>query len=346
MALLFCDSFSHYQLADASMKWSTLAMNAPNILPAYGLRPGAMALLAAGNANQLWSRTIPNTVTFIAGGWFRTGSVGNAGIIFAGTQSGTEHVSVRYTNTGAITFTRAGTVLATSTNVISVNTWYHIEVKCTIGDTGDSPSGRYEVRVNGTATGWIPDSGAGQDTRNGASQLINEFRIYTRGANDSSGGNHRFSDVYICDASGSVANDFLGPLRIAVLRPDGPGNHQDFVGNHADRFVNVSDFVMDGDTTFNQSDTPGDIDTFPLTTLPAGTVHAVQHVITARQDSGSGRQIRPITRIGSTDHQGTTVSTGASHQMFLEPRSVSPATSSAWTASEINGAEFGYERVS
>jgi hypothetical protein len=347
MAFVFGDSFAHYAVADLTKKWTT-SVGTHDIHQAYGLSPSPVGIALGGSSQPHYiDKTIGSTLeTFIAGVWFRTPSLATASVIMSFHDGGTEHVSVRYTTGGQITFTRNGTVLATSTNTISTATWYHIEVKATIGDAGDSPSGRYQVRVNGTATNWIPDSGTGQDTRNGGNKSISNVRLNARATNAAASSNHNFQHYYLLNTTGSVANDFLGPCRFEVVTPVGAGNAAAWTGNYADNWRNVADIVADGDSTFNQSSTAAQKDKFTMSDVPSGTIHAVQHVLMARQDAGAQRVIRPITRIGGTDYNGTSFNTAASYVFHLDPTSTSPATSTAWTDTEINGAEFGYELVS
>jgi len=343
MALIFMDGFDHYLVADITLKWNSTDASAIDIRSDYAVRPGSMGLLLAGGASSILSKSLPGSYgTFTSGFYWRTGSTGTASTIVAYLEGTTEHVSLRYDNTGHLTFTRAGTVLATSTNTFSINTWYHIEVKATIAD---SPSGAYEVRVNGSATNWIAAT-TGADTRNGGTGVISTVRLTNRNTNDTSSTNHRFDDFYFLDNSGSVANSFIGPSRITTLRPESAGNYTQWTGNYADNFVNVQDQTQDGDTTFNQTVTDGNIDTFNLDTVQNSTVYGVQHVLVVRQDAGSGKTVRAKTRISGTDYSGTTTAIGATYIFVLDPRSTSPASSAQWTASEINGAEFGYEKVS
>lgn len=346
MALVFGDSFDHYNLADILKKWTTSVGNMGACLmdivsPVY---PHSQSLGLIYNASGAcyYEKALPATQeTFIAGCWYRQAS-GNADIILAFIDTATEHVSLRADAGGHLTFTRNATVLATSTNTLTSNVWYHIEVKATIGDAGDTPSGRYQVRVNGTATNWIADSGTGQDTRNGGNKSISAVRLYS---SVSVNGAHHFQDFYILDTSGSVANDFIGPCRFALIRPAGAGASAQFTGNYADNFANVADPLGDGDGSFNQDATAGHIDSFVMTDPPAGTIFGIQHVLMARQDAGAGRTIRPKTRISGTPYNGTTVALAATYVFITEPRSVSPASGVAWTSAEIAGAEFGYELV-
>jgi len=339
MALVFGDSFDHYLVADVVKKWTAQSgANTSAIAAEYALPPHSVGLHLAGNAGYL-EKTLPAALaTFICGTWFRTPALG-AQIILAFIDGTTEHVSVRYDAAGHITFTRNATVLATSTNVIAINTWYHIEAKATIDDA----AGTYEVRVNGTATDWIP-AATSKDTRNAGNASISGVRVYGNG----SATGHRFQDFYILNTTGTQASDFLGPCRFQVIRPVGAGNSAQWAGNYADNWSNVAEGQGDSDSTFNQDATAGHIDLFTMSDVPAGTIHAIQHVLMARQDAGAQRVVRPKTRISTTNYSGVSVNTAASYQFLTEPVMFSPATggSTAFTDAEINGAEFGYELVS
>ena len=70
------------------------------------------------------------------------------------------------------------------------------------------------------------------------------------------------------------------------------------------------------------------------------------HRISAKQDGGAARTLAPLTRISGTDYAGTTVSMAASTVCYVEPVTVSPATSVLYTVSEFNAAEFGYKLIS
>ena len=335
------DSFDHYITADIFKKWSGTSGNAP-VITSGGLAPHTNAL-GMINTNEI-GKTLPAALTtFICGFWFRSTNVASGRIVCAFMDSATPaniHVSVRYDSTGHITLCRDATVLATSVNTLSIDTWYHCEVKSTIDDA----NGTYEVRIDGSATNWIA-AATGKDTRNSGNASIGSFRLYG-GANVTDG--HRFQDVYILNTTGAVASDFLGPCRFAVLRPAGVGTTAEWTGNYADNWQNVADTWGDSDTTFNQSSTAGQTDQFAMSDVPSGTVHAIQHVIMAKRDAGGARTIRPITRIGGTDYNGTTVTVAATYAFHCEPVVFSPATggATAWDDDELNGAEFGYELVS
>jgi hypothetical protein len=341
MALVFGDSFDHYATADITKKWtSTTAGGAEVFISTDAALPPHGTGLRITNAKVL-EKTLPAALgTFVCGFWFRPEDTAAAKIVCAFMDSATPaniHVSLRRDATNHLTFCRDATVLATSTNTLTQNVWYHIEIKATISDA----AGTYEVRVDGAAANWIA-AATGADTRNSGNASIGSVRLYG-GANVSTAA-QAFSDFYVLDTTGAQASDFLGPCRFEVVRPMGAGTTAEWAGNYADNWVNAAG--ADGDSTFNQSSTAGQTDQFAMSNVAAGTIHAVQYVLMARKDAGAARTIRPVVRIGGSDYNGATVSLSASHAFLTEAASISPATSAAWDDAEVNDLEYGYEIVS
>jgi hypothetical protein len=62
------------------------------------------------------------------------------------------------------------------------------------------------------------------------------------------------------------------------------------------------------------------------------------------KSAGSGGEfIRPKMRIAGTDYAGSTATINTSYSDSRQIIPQSPATSSAWTTTEIDAAEFGIE---
>jgi hypothetical protein len=361
MALIFMDGFDHYYHnnsggtlysgeADIFKKWTWWLSNTNDVAletgPRYARPPGGMGLRAQnGNgARGAYKVFSANYATFVVGTnlYFNGFLPGNAPIVSvydyaSGVPGGTTQLDIRGDSNGHLTITRNGTVLATSTNVVQANVWYHVELKATIHNT----TGQYELRVNDSSTGWIPESSADKNTRGQSSNN------YINAVGLSSGGNEVwFDDFYFLDTTGSVANSFIGTQKIVTIMPNAAGNSSQWAGNYAANFVNVNGMVGDRDLTFNQSATAGHIDLFAFGDIPAGDISGIQHNIMARQDTGVARTIRPKVRLGGTNYNGTTVSLQGGYVYVTEPVTLNPADSQAWETADINGAEFGYELVS
>lgn len=343
------DTFDHYtkdsatlfSASPASKKWtSQLSTDTPNdwaVGPAYG-RPGAPGSGGAGcfsAQSRSWVKTLPGgaQATRCISVWFNAGA-GNtsSGYVLIGFyDAAAEQCSLRVDTSGHLLVSRQGTTLATSTNVISMNTWYHIQFKATIHST----TGVVEVKVNDTSTGWIASTGSLNTRGTGSNNSANQVAM-------GNGYNGWKFDDYV------VADDFTGQIQGAYLRPVAAGNYQQWSPNSGDNHGAVAALFTDDDASFVSSTTSGNKDTHVIEDVPSTgtpTILGIQHVIYAKQDAGVQRTIRPKTRISTTDYNGTSVNTGASYLYYTEAVSINPATSAAWTKAAIDGAEFGYENV-
>jgi flagellar hook-associated protein FlgK len=340
MTIVFMDSFDHYTNDDVLKKWTTCSTTVPalgaatGVNPAWACPPGGQGWTMGGAGNYL-SKTLPATYTVGIIGcnyWFNSIAAGTL-LVFA--DGDAEQCSIRMDASGHITVSRNGTLLATSTNTITQQTWYHIEAKVTVHNS----TGTYEVRVNGTATNWIA-AATGKNTRAQTNDYFTQVRAVMAQANC------RIDDFYVLNCSSSPNNDFLGPQKIFTCHPKGVGNYSQWTANYMTNFENVREFSGDGNSTFNQSSTANQIDTFDMDSLPNATVNGIQHVIMARQDTGTGRTLCPVVRSGSTDYVGSTLSTTAGYVFLIDPKDVDPATSAQWTYTNFNGEEFGYKLLS
>lgn len=340
MAVLFMDGVEHYStLAELKRKWTTALVSGTwSTSTAYSCPGGGAVLVPASNLDTytIGKQLASNYATLIAGGWYMSPSANAARNLIQFNDNGTNQISLGVNASGFPYVHRNGTTLATGTVAVSNNAWNHFEFKATIHNT----TGSYEVRQNGVTI----LSATNVNTRASANNYANQYLAW----NNYVGGNWYMKHLYVLDTSGSVANDFVGTVRVATLRPTAPGNSAEWAPYGVANYMNVADTIAsDDDITYNTSSTANQTDTFALNDVPTGaTVYGIQQIVTARQDAGSARTIAPVLRIGSTNYAGTSVSLTSSYAMFLEPKSVSPATSSGFTVSELNGLEAGYKLVS
>ena len=159
MALLFIDGFDHYATADITKKWTTIGAGSPVINASAGRRSGGALLSPSVTTNtaNITKTLAASYATLIVGFAFKVTAMSGRTVLrlFDG---GTEHVNLRLNADGTLSVRRATTVLTTSANSISTDTWYFLEFKATIHDT----TGAYDLRVNGVS--WT--SGSNVDTRN------------------------------------------------------------------------------------------------------------------------------------------------------------------------------------
>ncbi|MDD3029228.1 MAG: hypothetical protein PHS57_02970 [Alphaproteobacteria bacterium] len=337
MAFRFIDGFDHYTtVAAMAEKWTTCYGNAaPN---QDGRRSGSLAMATGGSYGYVL-RTIDDQSTWVIGFAFCSASAPTYERTFLSLydSSGSVQVSFTMTTTGIIRAYRGemSSLLAAASVAISNGAWGYLEFKSVIADS----SGSVEVRLNGatilTFTG---------DTKNSSSLATAcSFRI---GGSANGAGSYLIDDLYVCDATGTSNNDFLGDVRVDTLLPTGAGASTQFtpVGN-ASNYENVCDASSDDDTTYNEADTADSADTFVFDDLSllGADVFGVQANIVARKDDAGTRTMAPMATIDSTDYAGAAQSLGDSYADLTHVWETNPATSSSWTESDINGAEFGYE---
>jgi hypothetical protein len=350
MALIFADSFGHYEDATITRSWPIDGRNA-----ASGLQPGSgqgrrgdYALVGNNNANGGLGRDLPASYTTLGIGFalrfsaiMLTATIGQH-IFFRFAEGATAHMEICNGVGSRLAVRRAGaTQLGSDTAPLMAAQWYYVEFKTAIHDT----TGTVEVRVHGpgfTPGGEVVINLTNQDTRNAATGVINRLYAYVEAGTSS---DVRIQDVVVWDTSGSVNNTFMGDVRVACLFPSGAGNSAQFTPLSSTNVSNVDEQDADEDTTYNSSTTPGNKDTFAVTDLPgaAASIKAVQQIVRARKTDAGARTLKQVVRRGGTDYEGATVNLGDAYAYFTEVLELDPSTSAAWTESNFNGAEFGYK---
>ncbi|HET9613702.1 MAG TPA: hypothetical protein VFP22_02725 [Candidatus Limnocylindrales bacterium] len=341
MALLFMDGFDTYTAeADLEKRWSTDIFQTSSfaaITSAAG-RNGGNGLRFANNSSISTPLGV-NAGTLYAGFWFVGAASGADTNWICSFQDGATAQVVLYLNgSGKIAAYRgfATALLGTGTRTITSGVGHYIELKVVFhGSTGS-----LEVRVDGTTDLSL----TGLNTAPSGNAYANRFGIGARSGFQAS---HDYDDVYVCDSTGSANNNFLGDVRVSALVPTGAGNYTQWTPSTGSNWQNVDDGAPNGDTDYNSDSTTGHRDSFVMGDLPAtaATVLAVQYSLVARKDDAGTRQIAPFVRIGGTDYDGTTVSVSSSYDLYREIHETSPASSVAWTVSEVNGMEYGYKEV-
>jgi hypothetical protein len=159
-----------------------------------------------------------------------------------------------------------------------------------------------------------------------------------------------FDDVYICDATGSIHNDFLGDVKIVTLLPNGNGRVNQWTrtgGTSSGNYTAVNEVPPNGDTSYVSSSTAGQIDAYTVSSL--GTVSAVvaaQIVASARKDDAGTRVLALGFGDGTTESYNAGTTLNGSYIMYTQPLDENPLTSSAWATSDFSGAQLAIEVIS
>lgn len=328
MALLFMDGFD---AGTTAMRWVNGASSTSSTSSRFSVGRSASI------SNNLLIRDFTaSTQVFI--GYACTVTAQDAAIreyiSLYGDTGATLHLTLGYNNSTLTLYRGAlgGTVLASYNAVFAPNTWYYFEVSATIADTG----GTCIVKLNGATV--INFTG---DTKNaGTNTTIDRVGLGVNG-----GYTAIYDDVYICDSTGPAPyNTFLGEVRVFTQTPSGAGSSTQFTPSSGANYTTVDELPYSA-TDYVSSGTVGNRDTYALTDLPAtaGNILAVQANAVAKKTDAASVSIKTAIVSGGTVYYGPTGSLGASDNTFTDLRTINPATSTAWTATSVNGLEAGAE---
>lgn len=348
MALRFIDSFDHYATADAVKKgYSSSYFGASPgdigmTIGAYGrnstngMRCRSSASAGQQSVTTLTVTNVSGTTAVVGFGFKMSALPSEEAVVVQIWNASAAQISLTVSTGGALSVRRggkAGTALVTTSTTLSAATYYFLELKILFHDT----TGTYEVRIDGVDEG----SGTGADTiasgSAGWDSLV--FGNVEMGADRS----FDFDDLYVCDGSGGVEDTFLGDHRVVcVVASSGNGTNTDWTCSTGSDHGALVDESTPNTTDYNFSGTSGQRDTYNFAAVGVtGTVKALQHVNYIKAQVAGVRYVGEVARIGGTNYDATGQSVGADWTYQRLIQRVSPATSSAWTVSEIDGAEFG-----
>ena len=250
--------------------------------------------------------------------------------LYDGTTGG---MNLRLNTDGSISVRRGETVLGTSDPVIVVDTWYYLELKVKCNDT----TGTYELRLNENNI----LSASGVNTKAGTHDYYDTARF--RG-----GASSRFSfydDIYICDSTGSINNDFLGNCRVVAVAPDGDDTATfDTASGGSSHYLDVDENPADDDTTYVEDGTTGHKDLYDYAAMPSslGAIKGIEIKTVCRNTDGTQYDLITPIKSGAaeTDDSAQTL-TSTSYKTKTRVSEIDPNTSAAWTETTVNAAKFG-----
>lgn len=221
------------------------------------------------------------------------------------------------------------TIYETSPGFMVNGAWYYFELSCVLA-TG--ATGSWELRANGQTLG------SGSSVRTAGTNVSFSQIGVNRGAQTV-----YVDDIYVDDTAGQ----FKGEVSIIALTPNGNGTYSQLVGsdgNSTDNYLLVDD-VPASSADYVGSATAGQKDTYTMTDLPSGTgnILAVRALFNAAKSNANLKKYRYVLRSGGSDQTGSDVFLGGTYAESGEILTQSPFTASAWTESEINGMEVGFE---
>lgn len=369
MSLLFCDGFDHYETADLGTKgWTVNTSQSADVTVAAEGRAGGCLKWSVGAGSSLgtsWVAIASGAGT--ASGWcgfavkiqnlanLASASVNNF-LVGIGQASYAPFLYVNVSPAGVLSVNRidtsdtSPTLLDTGSVAMSDNTWAYIECKWLI-----AASGTFVVRVNGqTSINFSGDTLTSKtaDTTWDAIYLAgmtgpnNSTNYALRNPLSGSAFTVWIDDLVIGDLQGSVNNDLLGDQVVTTLVPSGAGTTTQWTPSAGSNYACVDDSVPDDDATYVSTDTTTEIDTYAVGDLTStGTIHGVQVMAFARNESGTGT-LRLVARSGTTEEASASdLSVDTSYSYKRAIWELDPDTDAAWSASGVNAAEFGIKKT-
>ena len=224
----------------------------------------------------------------------------------------------------------------TNETFLLIDGWHYFEFKCTINDT----TGSFQLWVDEVEATW-DGANTGRDTRAGGNASTAD-RIFIQGV---SGGETFIDDLYILDGTGATNNDKLGDVRVDAVMPDADGNYEQFTNSTGvDAFALVDEIPPNDNTDYVEHNVIGEKDSWSFANIAATQdIHGVQLTHIARKTSANARSLKHLTRVSGSDFLGPAITMGESFDGKEHIWELNPNTGSAWTTSQINGAEFGVE---
>lgn len=252
----------------------------------------------------------------------------------------TTHVQIAVGTDGTLKAYRDTTLLGSSTNAISANTLYYVEIKTNIHDS----TGTVDIKVDGTS--WL--SLSSQDTRNGGNASANKI-YWGLLCNYGSGSNYTYyCDGYVLDGQAGL-NDFLGPQRCDAKFFTADGHYTDWTpSTGATRYGVIDDNPANDDTDYATGSLGNKmtVKTFSLGYTP-NTIAGVKLTGVIKKTDAGVVNLKRLLRKSSTDYESgnlTPMNTTYSHVTDLLEND--PATSAAFTATDLeSNIEWGYEVV-
>lgn len=358
MALLFVDGFDAYSSTsgdDYLTRWTGID-NSSNLIQwdSTGGRFGGGALVLRDNFTDsltvlfMHPATATATTTICVGFWFKTDggytelsqNFGEFSYPTAGSAVGKLII-----NGGKLGIREAGgTTIYTGATNICDNQWHWVEVRTTwVTGTGGSA----EIWVDGLQDAVY----SGVDMLDAGTGAFSQWIFRTT--------NGQAADIYIDDlviyddSSGPLSGDItassdfpIGPLKIETQSPTSTGSNANFTPSTTDaNYLLVDDAVSDGDATYVESETVGDVDTHNFASLSSTGVQSIIGVvanITARYNGLNATYTQAVAvSSGSTANSNSYQMTGG-YLSYQHMFGYDPATSTRWTTAGLDAAEFGY----
>ena len=347
MALIFMDSFAHYNIGQMNRKW---LFNGGSRLTAGN--NGGIALAMGSNAEIGVSLPYRNYAVVGFRIKFDNASAGSrlySAIGIGGSRGGRIYISLYILPDGKLAvYAGDASLLLGDTGDFKVHaeTWYYFELKYTTFSTIDINTG---LQMVGVTNPTLRIDGTTRITGGSGSVDVDEhfwitpagsFDIHQFDSNATTSEGMLIQDLYIFDNTGGVNIDFAGDSRMGCIYPRADISTDWTPSTGSSHFNLVNEHICDDDITYISSDTAGNHDeyNFDLVTI-VGEIVAAQFLICARKDDEGSRSLK-----GTMDNVAFTVEEfiNDSYVYYRKPFDLNPPQD----ATTFNAHTWGVEVIS
>jgi len=347
MALLHVDGFDHYDIVSVpTLKYDEYIGSAASTwgyevlyLPTGGRRGSGGITLGFDANNGQWpklSRYFPSIIPEIVIGiaFMRTGTgTGNLELINISYDNGTRTRNTAVGMNGAgglIVWNAAGTITSTSF-ITAINTWYYLEIKTLISNTGN-----LEVRINEQPV-YINSN---MDTLGATlvGSTVVELRGY--GLNSSA---ITYDDYIICDTTGDSFNDFQGDISIVTKTITGAGDQAEWTPSIGSNYSCVDDALyVSGDTDYISTGTTDATDLYQISDVGAEVSQDILGVCVTAMGSAAGTgYVKGIMKSNGMIGEGTSAQFSSTTKGKFSLIERDPNTNGPISKAAFNAAQFG-----
>ncbi|AGH31360.1 hypothetical protein TVVG_00011 [Tetraselmis viridis virus SI1] len=344
MTLLWQDGFDQYGLDESVMLQGPYAQVSGNFaLSDVNPRTGSICMRFSSSGTSILRRTLGVARQTIGAGLaWRPEAIPSSNddvwLVSFLDNSNVAILTLEVSTTGQIR-AKGGTVTASvlgasAQNVIQAGTYQHIEARV----FSDNGAGTCEVRVNGVTVLNLTGLSLSGDP---IAQLSygRTFGITIEA---------RWDDLYAWDTEGTENNTFLGDRRVFTRVCDADGALQEWARSTGSSTYQLLDETPpDGDTSYVETSTVGDIFGLTFENLPAEVagVAAVSVITYARKlDAGPGTFQTTVVS-GTAEEAGIEHPTNVTWTYFQDIYQVDPNTGSGWTRATVDAIEVLTERT-
>jgi len=208
--------------------------------------------------------------------------------------------------------------------------WFELKVKCaTSGGTVELRSGGVNVASNGSA-----------NTQAGSNAYHDVVSV-----SGVASASKLLDDLYVLDTSGSIHNDFLGPVHVTRLDPASDnGTNQWTTQSGSNHAAMVGDgATLDSDSTYVESSSSSDAEIWDYADYVGDTVTCVQICTDVRDTDAQSFSIKSTAKLGSTLNKSAAAAVpGANYATVVRLMATDP-DGNPWTAVNLSNTAFGVE---